>query len=188
MEAPSELPLDGYDQLEVLRHNVPSNRTFVIHNVPVGSVKQGQSTSTCLVPPSMGNCSFFGITGGAIRVGDWKLLTTGISTPTGMRQIPVPDFEPTQNTSVPEPYNGTYFLFNITDDPTETNNVAGSRPEILEQMIAFYDNYSLTAVPDLSWTYGFPDPARFPHRRSDNTWGPFVNSSYCKFEPRNDQP
>jgi hypothetical protein len=37
-------------------------------------------------------------------------------------------FVPVTNDTVPEPLNGTYFLFNIDEDPTETNNLAATMP------------------------------------------------------------
>eukprot|EP01079_Euglenida_sp_SAG-EU17-18_P003324 gene3325-3826_t len=57
--------------------------------------------------------------------------------------------------------NGTvvYFLFNIKEDPTETENLACSETAKMSDMLKFYANYSSTAVVGLSWKYGFRDPA-----------------------------
>jgi hypothetical protein len=84
------LPLDGYNQWEVLAGRATTNRTAIYHNVPAhvapvlvnvtvhGKQESVYSTSTCMsyVDNRTGPCASFGATGGAIRVGDFKLLTT----------------------------------------------------------------------------------------------------------------
>ena len=140
------LPLDGEDQWGVLARGEATRRTAIFHNVPVGSApvaftdpstnRTAYSTSACLshVDDRVGGgCHPFGATGGAIRRGDIKLLTTfpgahpwEDSAPAGTPQYPPGGrfangtrvFVPVTNDSVPLLFtiNATLgvFLFNIT--------------------------------------------------------------------------
>ncbi len=49
----------------------------------------------------------------------------------GVPQFTPFEFQPTTNDSVPDPYLGMYYLFNIAQDPTETHNLAEAMPEKL---------------------------------------------------------
>eukprot|EP00912_Choanoflagellata_sp_UC4_P002485 UC4_evm3s1573 len=199
------LPLAGFNQWDVLSNSAKTNRTYIIHNVPVVakpiilniSGKQVISTSTCLshIDNRTGPCHAFGITGGAIRVGEYKLLITyagkapwgdssspGIAqyTPGGHYPNRTAVFVPSTNDSIPKPYNSSYFLFHIPTDPTETYNLAATLPVKLKELISFYDNYSsTTAILPLSWRYGFKDPDS--SHSPDGCTGPFVGSPYCAY-------
>jgi hypothetical protein len=90
--AKSVLPLDGVDQWLTISKGAPTKRTFIMHNCPITAVpvwvpstdrKTGKpstaiSTSACLsnVDNRTGLCHGFGLTGGALRMGDFKLLIT----------------------------------------------------------------------------------------------------------------
>ncbi len=76
------------------------------------------------------------------------------------------------------PYLGSYFLFNITADPTETTNLAASQPAALASLLAFLAAYKKTAVPDLSWRWGFKDPTWLD---DGGCQGPFAGSQFCSY-------
>merc|ERR1712059_87519 len=84
---------------------------------------------------------------------------------------------------VPKPYNGTYWLFHIPTDPTESVNLASENPDVLQDLLNEYNTIksSKAFVADLSLTYGFNDPQSDPRLRPDKTWGPFINSSFCPY-------
>ncbi len=71
----------------------------------------------------------------------------------------------------------------VTKDPQELDNLASdpSFDSDLNACLKFYENYRETAVADLTISKGDADPAADPSRRSDLTWGPFVNSTQCKW-------
>lgn len=194
----SGLPLDGVDQWPTIATGIKTTRTMVIHNVPIVAVavlippikpgaKPGYSTSTCLsaVDNRTGPCHAFGVTGGAIRVGDYKLLVShpgrapwedssppgiGQGTPGGRYANGTAVFVPAVPTVIPAPYgnvhdpalgrNFTVYLFNIKADPTESTNLAGTEPSKLAELLEAYNQYATKpdTVLGLSWRYGFQDP------------------------------
>eukprot|EP00662_Eupelagonemidae_sp_cell21_P036636 gene36636-1210_t len=145
--------LAGVDEWDVVATGAAAVRDVIIHNCPARSaaveVNGTWDTTTCMTavdPEQAAPCHAFGITGGAIRKGPWKLLWAGdghgqSNTPIGMRQLPAQGFHPT-NDSVPEPYNGSLYLFRIPDDPTETHNLASSEPAVLRDMLQLRDEYA----------------------------------------------
>lgn len=220
------LPLDGFSQWAVMHDDRPTDRTFIIHNMPVHAtpVNMGNkthpvwTTSACMTAvdnrtiehagPGAG-CHPFGVTGAAVRKGDYKLLITYAgphpwedTSPVGIEQYRpggrYPNgtdvFIPSTNDTIPEPFNGMYFLFNISADPTESNNLAAGEPAALADMLAFYNNYVARpdSIGDLSWRWGFTDPSQ--HRNPSalrglgaeldapfTCEGPFLGSEYCHF-------
>ena len=189
-------PLDGFDIWPVIARGAPSPRMSIVHNAPVGArpvlAANGSgawSTSSCMsfvdaAVDGFGGCHPFGITGAALRLGDFKLLIThngsapwGDSSPPGTAQIPPFGFEPSPPLAPPpEPFQGTYFLFNIQNDPSETTNLAALLPDTLAELLAFYEAYAATATADLSWRWGFVDPAA---ANDGGCAGPFNGSRYC---------
>ena len=211
-------PLDGYDQWNVLSKAATNARQTIFHNVPVGAApvligngSQGYATSSCLsyVDNRTGECHPFGVTGGAIRKNEWKLLTTfpgphpwEDSAPAGIEQYPpggsYPNrtrvFVPVTNDSLPEMHqiNATLgvFLFNLTEDWTETHNLAASRPDVLKDMLETYSQYAASAVMPLTFRYGFKDPesgnslprASSPYGSPEpHCQGEFGGSPYCSY-------
>ena len=192
----STLPLDGVDQWPTISRGMPTTRASIVHNMPVVATPVrlaggGYSTSACLsaVDNRTGPCHAFGVTGGAVRVGDYKLLVSHVgaapwedSSATGVAQITpgghFPNgsavFKPGAPTVIPPSWgdvydvelrrNVTVYLFDIANDPTESLNLAGAEPAKLRELLAFYNDYA--ARPDtlmgLSWRYGFQDPHAAP--------------------------
>ena len=209
------LTLDGYDQWKTLSAGDPTPRTTIFHNVPVGAApvafvdpktnKTSYNTSACLfhVDNRTGPCHGFGLTGGAIRKNEWKLLTTypgshpwEDSAPEGVPQYPpggaFPNgsrvFAPSTNDSLPVvfPINSTLgvFLFNVSADPTETHNLAASESAVLADMLETYSQYAVTAVMPLTFRYGFRDPMSgnsLPRPNEPHCQGQFGGSAYCAY-------
>eukprot|EP01065_Artemidia_motanka_P007369 TRINITY_DN1365_c0_g1_i1.p1 TRINITY_DN1365_c0_g1~~TRINITY_DN1365_c0_g1_i1.p1 ORF type:complete len:628 (+),score=148.49 TRINITY_DN1365_c0_g1_i1:51-1934(+) len=185
------LPLDGYNQWDVIAQGAATTRTMIIHNLPsrvepTPIAGGGYDTSTCLdhVDPSLPVCHAFGLVGGALRSGDWKLVWSGTergissNAPAGTRQSPPQGWRPSGDV-VPEPFNGSLFLFNITADPTESSNLAASRPEVLTSLLKIRDGLydDEATVGDISWRFGFRDPTG----HSEQCTGPLEGSSICAY-------
>jgi len=51
-------------------------------------------------------------------------------------------------------------------------------PDKLQELLDFYAAYAATAVPDLSWRWGFTDPTWL---HNGGCQGPFNGSSYCSY-------
>ena len=82
--------------------------------------------------------------------------------------------------------NGTIvnlWLFDVLQDPTESKNLAfdPTTGQLLHELVTFYLEYQKTAVPDLSLAHRKADPQADPQKRKDKTWGPFPNSTMCKY-------
>ena len=203
------LPLDGVDQWDVFASGGTraTNRTEVLHAVIQSAVRPTRvntskgtevgSTSTCLdgVDPSIdGGCHAFGIVGGAIRVGALKYLVNpanasawhGIESnvPLGIRQYTKQGFTPSTNDTVPAPVDGE-FLFNISADPTESDNLAADAAYAphLARLRARYAELSVMpdTVINLGWRFAFHDPADGIFPGGGSCMGPFVGSKYCPF-------
>jgi len=87
----------------------------------------------------------------AIRVGDWKLIVgqPNCSKPClPEQQCPSGWFPLAPNIPEPPIYNNRFtWLFNITDDPTEHNDLSLERPDIVAQLqerLAFYRNWNIS--------------------------------------------
>lgn len=79
----------------------------------------------------------------AVRHGDWKLL-----------QQPQSEFFKIRTRE--EEYLYKWQLYNLAEDPTERNNLASSRPDVLKEMIARWEAYrkeNSVVLPDI--TYGY---------------------------------
>jgi arylsulfatase A-like enzyme len=188
-------PLDGFDVWPVIASGAPSPRTSIIHNAPVGAVPvlinngSAWSTSTCIsgVDPSvdaLGGCHAFGITGAALRLGDFKLLITNGSAPWGDSSQPMEVYPPAGFRPSPPPAPvpaavGGLFLFDIANDPSESTNLVTSLPDKVNELLAFYRAYAATARPALSWRWSFTDPVS--RNSSGGCAGPLTGSRFCSY-------
>ena len=154
-------PLDGFNQWNTLRSNVTTERTTIVHNMPAAGE---------------------GFSGGAIRVGKHKMLVNGMQTEGGAKQSPPPEMAPHAGDVVPEAvsYGGVdIWVFDVLSDPTESHNLANDTA-LVASLKVVYDTYQTSAVADLN-NSNEEDPTADPELREDKTWGPFVNSTKCKF-------
>jgi arylsulfatase B/arylsulfatase I/J len=189
-------PLDGFDVWPTIAVGAASPRTSIVHNAPVGAVPvlinngSAWSTSTCIsgVDPAvnaLGGCHAFGITGAAVRLGDFKLLITNGSAPWGDSSQPMDVLLPAGFRPNPPPAPapapvGGLFLFDIASDPTESSNLAASMPAKVGELLAFYRAYAATARPALSWRWSFADPASRTNF-SGGCAGPLEGSRFCSY-------
>ncbi|KAM3603671.1 uncharacterized protein V6R79_000410 [Siganus canaliculatus] len=114
----------------------------------------------------------------AIRVGDWKLLT---GDPGHGDWVP-PQVLPTlqgpwwnleravTSFSKPPAYKSVW-LFNITADPCERQDLSEQRPEVVQQLLARLAYYNQTAVQ----VYFPPDDPRANPIRHGGAWVPWVD-------------
>mmetsp|Transcript_42663 Transcript_42663/g.100375 ORF Transcript_42663/g.100375 Transcript_42663/m.100375 type:complete len:289 (-) Transcript_42663:74-940(-) len=147
--------LDGVNQWDVFAADVATDRKFIAHNVPPTG-KQG-----------------------AFRLGDYKLLYSGMQTADNTPQTPPPGFKPGHLPPIPKPEFGNTYVFNVVQDPTESHNLAKSQPDTLKMLETAFAAYQKTAVPDMSTTHK-PDPTANP-KLNGGVWGPFVNSTQCVY-------
>lgn len=108
-----------------------------------------------------------------------------MQTPADTPQTPPPGFARKAKASLcacPKSVDGMW-LFDIQADPSECTNLAGdaAHSDDLKSVLATYDAYKATAVPDLALAYGTDDPQSNPLKRPDKAWGPFPDSSMCKY-------
>ena len=175
-------PLDGFDVWGVLTKGAKAKREIIAHNVPATGYA------------------------GAFRKGSLKLLLLGNSsssipgmqTTAGAVQLPPPGFKGSPKDVVPKPFTWTpptgdekdvqLWLFDITADPTESLNLAPTKPQELKQMLAAFEQFQQGAVPDLADVRGcgaggaaLCDPAANPALRADGAWGPFTDSKLCEW-------
>lgn len=130
-----KLPLDGFDLWPTLRAGKPSRRGEILHN----TTPQG----------------------GALRVGDWKLVVNGAALREGG-----PDEEAPASVA-PQSAPQTVELFNLAQDPYEKNNLAAQHPDKVKQLRARYDALAGTAAAPKYETKppGFKSPKVWGARR-----------------------
>ncbi|KAK5919971.1 hypothetical protein CgunFtcFv8_023818 [Champsocephalus gunnari] len=114
----------------------------------------------------------------AIRVGDWKLLTGDPGhgdwvPPQVMSTLPGrwwnlerPVSPLPKSSSAPK----NVWLFNITADPCERQDLAAQRPDVVQQLMARLAFHNQTAVP----VYFPPDDPRANPSRHSGAWVPWV--------------
>lgn len=171
--APLPLPLDGTNQWHAIASPAGvSRRSIVAHNVPTAGFS------------------------GAFRWGHLKVLFEGMQTTVPARpQLPPQGFTPAAGAdTVPAavPYgganaNGTVraYLFNITADPTESNNLLLSADgayddamaDIVNAYLAYQADKAAPVVEDLSVSHTAGDPTANPATHTDQAWGPFDMST-----------
>ncbi|XP_034557963.1 arylsulfatase I-like [Notolabrus celidotus] len=114
----------------------------------------------------------------AIRVGDWKLLTGDPGhgdwvPPQVLATLAGPwwNLERAQTTSYKTSTHKNVWLFNITADPCERQDLADHRPEVVQRLLARLVYYNQTAVP----VYFPPDDPRANPDLHEGAWVPWVD-------------
>lgn len=157
-------PLDGVDQWDAIVNGGPTSRTEILHNI---ETNKGDCTLNGLNVDSPFNTAITA----AIRRGPWKLLT-GCHRKDGWT-LP-PEAEETFAGNLPEdPSRGHVKLFNLEDDPNETNDVAEKYPDKVNELLlrlAFHESTKVSARRRYS------DRNADPQLRQ-GFWGPWVEDS-----------
>ncbi|KAM4727776.1 arylsulfatase I-like [Anableps anableps] len=114
----------------------------------------------------------------AIRVGDWKLLTgdPGHGDWVPLQMLPtLPgrwwNLERSSSHLYKSPAHKNIWLFNITADPFERQDLADWRPDVVQQLLARLAYYNRTAVP----VYFPPDDPRANPSHHGEAWAPWAD-------------
>ncbi|XP_071964704.1 arylsulfatase J-like [Antedon mediterranea] len=150
-------PLDGYNVWPCISsENETSPRKEILHNIdPLTVIHNGTQWE---------NSSFDVRINAALRSGDWKILT-GVEGSVGWVVPPAYDIP-----NIPVVVeNQVLFLFNVTADPSEHDDMSGKYPKVVDMMLEKLARYNDTAVP---CTY--PSPERFADPDlHGGVWGPW---------------
>ncbi|XP_071964098.1 LOW QUALITY PROTEIN: arylsulfatase J-like [Antedon mediterranea] len=111
------------------------------------------------------NSSFDVRINAALRSGDWKILT-GVKGSVDWVVPPDSGISPIQPVVVK---NQVLFLFNVTADPSEYNDLSGKYPKVVDMMLEKLASYNKTAVP---CKFPLPDPSSDP-KLHGGVWGPW---------------
>ncbi|CAK6968762.1 arylsulfatase I-like [Scomber scombrus] len=114
----------------------------------------------------------------AIRVGDWKLLTGDPGhgdwvPPQVLPTLPGRWWNLERGFSIyyKSPIHKNVWLFNITGDPYERQDLADQRPDVVQRLLARLVYYNQTAVP----VYFPPDDPRANPSQHGGAWVPWVD-------------
>eukprot|EP00057_Strongylocentrotus_purpuratus_P032679 XP_788463.2 PREDICTED: arylsulfatase B isoform X2 [Strongylocentrotus purpuratus] len=169
------LALDSYNMWNSITKGTPSPRKELLHNIdpyiradhPFG---YGYDEETDMIYPLSGlypkmAAEFSTDMRAAIRVGEWKLLT-GFPGRSGWYPPPEWNIHPIDPV---EAANKVTWLFNITADPCEKNDLSYQHPEVVTELVGRLEAYYKTSVP-----------VRFPNQtvKADpalhhGVWGPW---------------
>uniref|UniRef100_A0A3Q4BA01 Sulfatase N-terminal domain-containing protein n=1 Tax=Mola mola TaxID=94237 RepID=A0A3Q4BA01_MOLML len=158
--------LDGFDVWPTISEGKDSPRQEILHNI--------DPLHKPVVQPSVWDTSVQA----AIRVGDWKLLT---GYPGHGDWVP-PQVLPSlpgrwwnlERDILSHNKNSTHktvWLFNITADPCERQDLADQRADVVQQLLTRLAYYNRTAVP----VYFPPDDPRADPNQHGGAWVPWVD-------------
>jgi len=88
---------------------------------------------------------------GAVRAGDWKLVRNGKdgTDDEGARDKPKSKADKQRERRAARSAPDVIALFNLANDPSETTNLADSKPEIVRDLLAKLDQFAKEAVPPI---------------------------------------
>lgn len=148
--------LDGKNMWQAITQDGQSERSDILLQLNPPSTN----------PPFIGQAAF--------RSGDWKLITgesacnpnQGIPCPTGWVHL--------NGTIEPPPNNpNNVWLFNVTADPTERNDVATMHPLVVAQLKECIEVYNSTHIPQLNLPF---DPKADP-KNFEGIWTPWLTEN-----------
>ncbi|XP_033646949.1 arylsulfatase B-like [Asterias rubens] len=149
--------LDGFNVWDTISNGYPSPRHELLHNIdPLTIVKPANATKV------MGSKVFNETIRAAIRSGDWKLIT---GDPGNGSWIPPPG-SGIQAHIPADPPGKMVWLFNITADPNEHQDLSSQRPDIVERLMQRLQCYYEGSLPVF---YPGSDPRADP-KYHNNTW------------------
>lgn len=120
-ETRQALPLDGRDAWATITKGAPSpHQEILINSVPRS---------------------------GAIRMGDWKLVLNGSVGANDLEEATGKAKAAKKKAAAASSGAETVELFNLAADPSETNNLAAARPEVVAKLRARLEVYTRAAVP-----------------------------------------
>uniref|UniRef100_A0A0B7BK24 Sulfatase N-terminal domain-containing protein n=1 Tax=Arion vulgaris TaxID=1028688 RepID=A0A0B7BK24_9EUPU len=128
-------PLDGFDQWDTISNGAPSKRSVLLHNIDILYAKKG-------LP--LYNNTWDTSVRAAVRSGDYKLIT---GDPGNGSWVPPPNG---QMYFIPETIESSaknVWLFNITADPNEHNDLSDQEPDVVQAMLKLLTAFNDTAVP-----------------------------------------
>lgn len=151
--------LDGFNMWDTITQDKTSSRNEILLQ---------------LNPPNYDDPRRAFIGQAAIRVGEWKLITGQPNcTLVPIAEIQCPSGWVYKNGTIEEPpaTPSLTWLFNMTADPFERNNLADSNPEIVSQLMKRIEVYNSTHVKQLSPPF---DPAADP-KNFGGVWTPWLD-------------
>ncbi|XP_037537850.1 arylsulfatase I isoform X3 [Nematolebias whitei] len=171
--------LDGFDVWPAISEGAESPRQEILHNINPLHRRPGSRTPRPKAQSGPRSSVWDTSVQAAIRVGDWKLLT---GDPGHGDWVPVQVLPtllghwwnlersvPSQDESSVPPK--TVWLFNITADPYERQDLADQRPDVVQQLLARLAYYNQTAVP----VYFPPNDPRADPKRHAGAWVPWAD-------------
>nr|AAF30402.1 sulfatase 1 precursor [Helix pomatia] len=150
-------PLDGFNQWDTISNETPSPREILLHNIDILYPQKGV--------PLYSNTWDTRVRA-AIRVGDYKLIT---GDPGNGSWVPPPDGHLYFVPEIQESAAKNVWLFNITADPNEHNDLSSEKPLEVLRLLQILVQFNNTAVPP---RYPAPDPRCDPALHGD-VWGPW---------------
>uniref|UniRef100_A0A3P8X3L0 Sulfatase N-terminal domain-containing protein n=1 Tax=Cynoglossus semilaevis TaxID=244447 RepID=A0A3P8X3L0_CYNSE len=170
--------LDGFDVWPTISEGKESPRQEILHNIdplhrpPAQTMKWEPDRHPPPGPESEPQPVWDTSIQAAIRVGDWKLLTGD----PGHGDWVLPsllgrwwNLERTFSSHSRSKHQNVW-LFNITADPYERQDLAHQRPDVVQQLLARLAYYNQTAVP----VYFPPDDPRANPSHHSGAWVPWV--------------
>jgi len=104
----------------------------------------------------------------ALRKGDWKLLIGRLGNGSW---IPAPEVNTTDRSPPNSDTGKNLFLFNITNDPEEREEISRQHPNVVQDLLARIRMYNSTAVPG---RFPKPDPLSNPQLHG-GVWKPWLD-------------
>lgn len=151
------LPLDGINQWTSISKGTPSLRKEILHNIDIFDSFGG-------TPDGYSHCRQ-----AALRRGDWKLL---LGCPGNGDWVPAAEMgKPTQSSSSIRHSKNSVFLFNVTDDPEEREEISEKHLGVVRELLARIQLYNATAVPA---RFPDPDPNSNPDKHG-GVWRPWMD-------------